>query len=139
MNEDFLHYTWKYRLFDSKQLATTSGEVLEVIKPGEQNSDGGPDFQNARIKIGNTTWAGNIEIHLNASDWTKHNHHKDKAYDNIILHVVYTNDYTATRSNKEPIPILELKELIPQSIFKKYKNIINSGQWIPFPGWIGYF
>jgi len=136
MNEDFLHYIWKYRLFDSKTLATASGETIDVIKPGEHNHDGGPDFQNARIKIGNTTWAGNIEIHLNASDWLKHNHHKDKSYDNIILHVVYNNDFSVLRLNKETIPILELKDLIPQQIFRKYKNIINSKQWIPCQGLI---
>jgi len=136
MKEDFLHYIWKYRLFDSKTLTTASGETIDVIKPGEHNHDGGPDFQNARIKIGNTTWAGNIEIHLNASDWLKHNHHKDKSYDNIILHVVYNNDFSVLRLNKETIPILELKELIPQQIFRKYKNIINSKQWIPCQGLI---
>ena len=126
MNEDFLHYIWKYRLFDSKVLSTAIGENIEIIKPGEHNTDGGPDFLNARIKIEDTIWAGNIEIHLNSSDWLKHNHHKDKAYDNIILHVVYNNDNCVLRSNKEPIPVLELKELIPQNIFEKYKDIINN-------------
>jgi hypothetical protein len=131
MNEDFLHYTWKYRLFDSKLLRTMDGEILEIIKPGEHNSDGGPDFLNARIKIGSTTWAGNVEIHLHASDWNRHNHHKDKAYDNIILHVVFHNDYRVLREDKEPVPTLELNELIPQQIFRKYKNMVNSRLWIP--------
>ena len=136
MNEDFLHYIWKYRLFDSKVLSTAIGENIEIIKPGEHNTDGGPDFLNARIKIEDTIWAGNIEIHLNSSDWLKHNHHKDKAYDNIILHVVYNNDNCVLRSNKEPIPVLELKELIPLNIFEKYKDIINSKHWIPCQGLI---
>ena len=136
MNEDFLHYIWKYRIFDSKVLTTTSGDVLEIIKPGEHNTNGGPDFLNARIKIGETIWAGNVEIHLNSSDWERHNHHKDKAYDNIILHVVHDNDKCILRSNKEPIPVFELNELVPHNIFSKYKDIINSKHWIPCQGLI---
>ncbi|NTW32111.1 MAG: DUF2851 family protein [Bacteroidetes bacterium] len=131
MNEDFLHYIWKFRLFDSNSLATSDGENIELIKPGEHNTDSGPDFQNARIKIGNTTWAGNIEIHLNSSDWIKHKHHEDKAYDNIILHVVYNNDLNINRSNNENIPVIELKKLIPGGVYRKYINFINSNQWIP--------
>ena len=131
MNENFLHYIWEFRLFDSGSLFTATGEKLEIIKPGEHNTDDGPDFHNARIKIGNTIWAGNIEIHINASDWLRHNHHKNQSYNNIILHVVYNNDYTATRNNNESIPVLELKDLIPQGIYNRYQNIINSKQWIP--------
>lgn len=131
MNEDFLHYIWKFRLFDLRNLMTSDQEPLEILKPGDHNRDGGPDFENARLKIGNTTWAGNVEIHMNASDWLRHNHQKNKAYDNIILHVVYNNDHLALRRSKEPIQVLELKELIPQGVFRKYLNIINSNQWIP--------
>lgn len=131
MNEDFLQFIWKYRYFSTKSLSTTAGETLEITKPGEHNTNGGPDFLNARITIGDTQWAGNIEVHLNSSDWMKHKHNKDKSYDNIILHVVYNNDFTTLRSNKEPIPVLELKEIIPQEIYNRYLNIINSKQWIP--------
>lgn len=136
MNEDFLYYIWKYRLFDSAQLSTVCGMPLQIIRTGEHNKDSGPDFQNARIKIGDTIWAGNIEIHINASEWEKHNHQKNKAYNNIILHVVYNNDFTATRNNKEPIPVLELKDIIPQHVFTKYKKISESRQWIPCEGLI---
>jgi len=115
MNEDFLHYIWKFRLFDSKSILTSNGENIEVIK----------------IKIGNTTWAGNVEIHLNSSDWIKHNHHNDKAYDNIILHVVYNNNLDISRANKESIPVLELKKLVPTNVYRKYTNFINCSQWIP--------
>ena len=111
MNEDFLHYIWKYRLFESKKLVTTSGEYLEIIKPGEHNTDGGPDFHNARIKIDKTLWAGNIEIHINASDWLKHGHQNDNAYDNIILHVVHSNDIEIKRKNKEIIPTMKIKKV----------------------------
>jgi hypothetical protein len=136
MNEDFLQFIWKFRYYNSKSLTTTIGETLEIAKPGEHNTDGGPDFLNARIKIGNTQWAGNVEVHLNASDWLKHKHSNDKLYDNIILHVVYNNDHSVVRKNKEPIPVLELKELIPQDIYSNYLHIVNSKQWIPCEGLI---
>jgi hypothetical protein len=136
MNEDFLHFIWKYCYYNAKSLTTTAGENLEVLRPGEQNTDGGPDFLNARIRIGDTQWAGNIEIHLNSSDWVKHKHNKDKSYDNIILHVVYNNDFIVLRTNKEPIPVFELKELIPHDIYRKYLNILNSKHWIPCEGLI---
>ena len=131
MTEDFLHYIWKYRLFDNKILFTANNEKLEIIKPGEHNTDGGPDFHNARIKIGNTIWAGNVEIHIDASDWEKHKHHKDKSYDNIILHVVYNNNYTALRKNNEPIPVLEIRDIIPNHINKKYNSLFKNRNWIP--------
>src|ERR1700759_244820 len=86
--EDFLHYVWKFRLFDHSDLQTTQGEKLEVSSAGLPNTDSGPDFQNARIKIGDTVWAGNVEVHISSSDWQRHNHTTDKAYDNVVLHVV---------------------------------------------------
>ena len=89
MSEDFLHYIWKFKLFDQKQLFTTDNESVEILKAGEHNFDSGPDFFNAKIKISNTLWAGNVEVHINASDWNKHNHHFDKVYDNVFLHVLY--------------------------------------------------
>ncbi|MFH0867458.1 MAG: DUF2851 family protein [Bacteroidota bacterium] len=131
MTEDFLHYIWKFRLFDNKTLRTSDNEKVDIIKPGEHNTDDGPDFSNARIKIGNTTWAGNVEIHINASDWEKHRHHKDNSYENIILHVVYNNNYTACRKNKEPIPVLEIRDLIPFHILSKYNSLQQSRNWIP--------
>ena len=74
MTEDFLHYVWKYKAFNLSGLKTPEGETIQVIKTGEHNKDAGLDFFNARLKIGNTTWAGNIEIHLKSSDWRKHLH-----------------------------------------------------------------
>ncbi|MGZ3778069.1 MAG: DUF2851 family protein, partial [Mucilaginibacter sp.] len=70
--EDFIHYIWKFRLFDRENLQTTAGESIEVFSAGLQNSDSGPDFHNARLRIGDTAWAGNVEIHINSSDWHKH-------------------------------------------------------------------
>ena len=92
MREDFLHYLWKYQLFTTQINHTRAGHPIEVIHPGVHNHDSGPDFFNARIKIGDTVWAGNVEIHVNASDWVQHGHSTDPAYDNVILHVVYNDD-----------------------------------------------
>lgn len=131
MTEDFLHYIWKYRLFDNKSLRTSANEKIDIIKPGDHNTDEGPDFTNALIKIGNTTWAGNVEIHIDASDWEKHRHHKNNAYDNIILHVVYNNNFTVFRKNNEYIPVLEIRDLIPSHIITKYNSLRQSRNWIP--------
>lgn len=131
MTEDFLHYIWKYRLFDNKTLRTSAHEKIEILKPGDHNTNGGPDFTNARIKIGKTTWAGNVEIHINASDWERHRHHKNKAYDNIILHVVYNHDFDAVRSNRDPIPLMAIRDLIPSHVYRKYNSLLQNKNWIP--------
>ncbi|MBI3500723.1 MAG: DUF2851 family protein [Bacteroidetes bacterium] len=131
MTEEFLWHIWKFRLFDNKDLQTTSGEEIKILKVGEHNSDSGPDFFNARIKIAGTEWAGNVEIHTSASDWHKHKHTTDKAYDNIILHVVHEADEKLHRRNGELIPTLELKNKIPQNIYGKYLQFKSSKDWIP--------
>jgi len=130
MKEDFIHYLWKHQLFVPK-LITTENNILEVLKPGVVNIDSGPDFFNARIRLSGTTWAGNIEIHVNSSDWFTHNHEIDPAYDNIILHVVYTDDKPVRRKNEELIPTLELKHFVEPAIYEKYYKFINSKKWIP--------
>ncbi|MBI4945511.1 MAG: DUF2851 family protein [Bacteroidetes bacterium] len=132
MQEEFLHYLWKFRLFDTRDLKTTvEGEPIEILKCGEPNSDSGPDFFNAKIKIGKTIWAGNVEIHVRASDWEMHKHQQDKAYDNVILHVVYQADKELRRKNGERIPTLELNERIPNNIYQKYLSFKSSRDWIP--------
>jgi len=131
MTEEFLWHIWKFRLFDNRDLRTTSGEEVKILKVGEHHADSGPDFFNARIKIGGTEWAGNVEIHANASDWHKHKHTTDKAYDNIILHVVHEADEKLFRKSGEEIPTLELKDKIPQNIYGKYLQFKSSKDWIP--------
>jgi len=128
--EDFLHYIWKFRLFDKQDLKTNHGENLEIFSAGIQNFDSGPDFQNARIKIGETIWAGNVEVHLSSSDWQKHNHHEDKAYDNVILHVVYRDDVPLMLSNGRKVPTLELRERIPDDLYNRYHRLIFGNQSI---------
>jgi hypothetical protein len=109
MTEEFLTHIWKYGLFDRTSLKSDTNETIEVIALGEHNTHAGPDFINAKIRIGKTLWAGNVEIHLNASDWKRHQHHADKAYDNVILHVVLKADQPVTRTNGTAIPTVELK------------------------------
>lgn len=130
MNEEFLHYLWTYSIF-KPNLITTRGEVLNIISTGTRNTDSGPDFFNALLKIGKTQWAGNVEIHINSSDWFKHNHQNNPAYDNIILHVVFNDDKQLYRKNSELIPTLELKNKFNNNILDRYKDFQNSRDSIP--------
>lgn len=126
--EEFLQYIWENNLFYSKDLVTSEGEKLEVIKTGTRNSDAGPDFFNAKIKIGNTVWAGNVEIHKKASDWFRHDHQNDKKYRNIILHVVETADHKIYRENDEEIPLLVLN--YPENYKNNYQRLLEAQTWI---------
>ncbi len=109
MTEDFLQFIWKYGLFERDGMVADSGEEVHVINLGEHNSDAGPDFLNTRIKIGNTTWAGNVEIHVRSADWNLHRHESDRAYDNVILHVVHNYDQPVVRHSGGVVPTVELK------------------------------
>jgi len=131
MTEDFLHFIWKQHLFDKSNLETTAGEKISVEHPGTHNIDAGPDFFNAKIKIGKTLWAGNVEIHLRSSDWKKHSHNTDKEYDNIILHVVNEDDAEIKRSDKTLIPTLVLSDRIDKSLVDNYEKLISSRYRIP--------
>lgn len=129
--EDFLHYIWKYRLFRHQSLMTTSGIAVEILQTGQHNHNAGPDFENSRIRIGDTMWAGNTEIHLRSSDWEKHHHQSDKAYNNVILHVVYVCDQEVFRENGSLIPQLCLADLIPETVIENYQNLMVGLNWIP--------
>lgn len=128
--EDFLHYVWKFRLFDRADLQTTNGENIEIYSAGIHNTDSGPDFQNARLKIGETMWAGNVELHLSSSDWEKHNHTADSAYDNVILHVVYRDDEPVIMNDGRNIATLELKNRISAELYGRYHNLVFGNQTI---------
>lgn len=129
MNEEFLWYLWKYQLFNAP-LMTTEGKPVRVVKPGIHNIDSGPDFFNGQVKIDHTLWAGNIEIHTYSSDWFRHKHPNDPAYDNIIVHIVYSDDKEVYRKNNEKIPTIELKDRFDRSILDKYRSFILSQSWI---------
>src|SRR5690606_18482376 len=94
------------------------------------NMNAGPDFLNARIRIGDTVWAGNVEIHTNASDWYNHNHHSDPAYDNVILHVVYTADKLVYDKSGLEIPVLTLSDLIDYQSYRYYKSWVKKSTFI---------
>ena len=128
--EDFLHYVWKFKLFDRIGLQTNDGEELEVFAAGVHNSDSGPDFHNARVRIGNTVWAGNIEVHISSSDWRKHGHATDNAYDNVILHVVYRDDIPLVLTNGRRVPTLVLENRIPEDLYHRYHQLIFGNQVI---------
>jgi len=128
MPEEFLQYVWENKLFFDKNLKTVKGEKLEIINVGKRNTDSGPDFFNAKIKIEDTIWVGNIEIHKNSSDWVRHNHQANKAYSNVILHVVEINDQPVMRSITEEISTLILK--YPDQLKINYQNLLDAKTWI---------
>jgi hypothetical protein len=130
MKEDFLAYLWKNKLFQEAVLRTISGETTELLDPGYENQDAGPDFFAARVRIGGTLWVGNVELHVRTSDWLRHGHQNDPAYDNIILHVVYEHDLLVFTSGGKQVPVLELKNLISQKLVKNYQNLIGNPHWI---------
>jgi len=130
-NEDFLHFLWKYRLFTQKDLQCTTGENIEIVSTGLHNTNSGADFENVKIKTGGTTWVGNAEIHLRSSDWEKHSHEIDKAYNNVVLHVVYEDDKPIYRSDGTKILTLELKSYIPAGLEFRFRDLMQSLSWIP--------
>jgi len=131
MRESFLHFLWRWRRFDAQNLHTTDGQTLEILHPGEWNDHAGPDFFNAHLRIGDTTWAGNVEMHLRASEWLAHHHSDDAAYDNVVLHVVLEEDQPIARASGERIPCLELKGRIPAKILETYQRLEHERAWIP--------
>lgn len=131
MREDFLHYLWRTKRFHLKNLQSTEGIPLQITNFGRHNHHAGPDFLEAKIKIGETVWAGNVEIHVNASEWIAHKHEEDDAYDNVILHVVLEEDQPIYRSCGERIPCLELRKRIPPKIINTYQKIVHNEYWIP--------
>ncbi len=131
MQEALLHFVWRTRRFDYANLHTTEGEAVEIITTGTHNTHAGPDFFDARIRIGNTLWAGNVEMHLLASEWEVHRHSDDRAYDNVVLHVVWEEDRPILRKNGERIPCIELKKRLPAKLLKTWRELLHNEHWIP--------
>lgn len=131
MKEDFLHFLWRYQRFDWAAMTTTTGEPFAVLHPGEPNPHAGPDFLHARVRIDETLWAGNVEIHIRSSEWTHHKHHADPAYDNVVLHVVLEEDQIIHRANGERIPCLELRNRIFPGMRQVYFQLMSQNYWIP--------
>jgi len=131
MKEDFLQYIWQYKLFNQQDLQTDEGKSLAILEQGQLNTNSGPDFFNAKVKIGDTVWAGNIEIHTKSNHWYQHNHQTDKAYDNVILHVVFENDRIIKRTDGSEIPTLSLQHKIHATVALKWQQLQNHMGWIP--------
>ena len=130
MKEDFLHYLWKFKKFDSLNLKTFNGEEITIINVGQYLELAGPDFFNAQITIGNQKWAGNVEIHLKSSDWYVHHHERDEAYENVILHVVWEHDIEIFRKNNTEIPVLELNKYVDKISVENYQSLMAPKSWI---------
>ncbi len=124
MQEAFLHYLWRHQKLKFGPWQTTSGEAIQVVKRGFPNTLGGPDFKEAQIRLGETLWAGQVELHLRASDWYKHRHHQDPAYRNVVLHVVYEEDQIVYRSNGARLPCLELKGRFDEGLYERYSQLM---------------
>ena len=130
MKEDFLHYLWKFKKFDTLNLKTAQEEQITIIKTGDYLELAGPDFFNAQITIGNQKWAGNVEIHLKSSDWYVHGHEKDAAYENVILHVVWEHDTEIFSRDNNEIPVLILKDYVASEILSSYNSLVTPKSWI---------
>ncbi len=124
MKEEFLHYLWKYSLYNADSLLDSDGKLITVIHPGEYNRDAGPDFFNSRLLIGDTVWAGNVEIHIRASHFNLHGHQHDPAFNNVILHVVAENDRKVFNERGEELLTTEIK--FDQTLFEKYQSLVNN-------------
>jgi len=129
MTEDFLHYIWRYGLFRQNSLKTAEGLPVSIVRSGMYNRDSGPDFLNARIQIGSSLWVGHVEIHIRSSDWYHHNHQKDIAYDQVVLHVVYNNDRQVSTTKGLPIPTVCLD--IPEKYYLNYQTMVNTISPLP--------
>lgn len=131
MKEDILQFVWQHKLLKPAPLVTVSGKQLQIIKPGELNKDSGPDFFNAKIKIDDLIFAGNVEVHVKSSDWLSHNHQQDRNYDNLVLHVVYEHNKELNQITENNVEVLEIKNLVPQELLINYESLINSKTSIP--------
>lgn len=125
--EKLLHYVWKHKILPLKALLTTDGREIEIIDPGRLNTDQGPDFFNAKIKIGGTLWAGNVELHLKSSDWFRHGHDTDPAYNNTILHIAQDIDCDVTTEEGNRPPQLQLD--IPAHLYQNYQELFQTDDY----------
>lgn len=131
MTEKLLQFIWQFQYFNKSSLVTEQGDVLQIIKYGSLNTNQGPDFLNASIKLNDITLAGNIEVHIKASQWHQHNHSTDNNYKNIILHIVWENDEQIFDDNNIEIPTLVLQNLVPKILLERYAILMESSPTLP--------
>ena len=132
MQEDFLHYLWRFKKFDFIDLKTVDEKPVVLLDSGKANFNSGPDFFNAKLQIEDQLWAGNVEIHIKSSDWYLHNHQQDVAYDNVILHVVWENDADIFRKDNSKLPVVELKDRVSAETQSNYRSLLlaPNRKWI---------
>ncbi|HRQ49767.1 MAG TPA: DUF2851 family protein [Agriterribacter sp.] len=131
MTERLLQFIWQMQYFNKADLRTTCNEPLQVIYPGQFNTNQGPDFREASLKINTTTWVGNIELHVKASDWKLHRHGEDKNYRNIILHVVWENDDPVHDERGNEMPALVLEDKVSILLLQRYEALMLAQTVIP--------
>ncbi|WP_298950445.1 DUF2851 family protein [uncultured Nonlabens sp.] len=132
MQEDFIHYLWKFKKLSGQTLKTTDGKEIKIKSLGTHNFFSGPDFFNGRVEIDGQDWAGNVEMHVKASDWYLHGHDDDPAYDNVILHVVWNHDAEITRRDGVHIPVLDVSKFVHESLVQSYRKLfaVKNNQFI---------
>lgn len=128
MNEEFLYYVWKYKIFTDINLQTSDAKEVSILKAGFHNKNSGPDFLNAQVKIDHQLWAGNVEMHVKSSDWYLHKHEEDSNYDAVILHVVWEHDAAVFNKNNEALPTLELKNFVSKELLENYNSLVYHQQ-----------
>jgi len=131
MNERLLQFIWQFQYFNHAFLTTADEQALQIIKPGTLNHNQGPDFIEARIKIDDKIWVGNVELHVQSSQWHQHQHSTDKNYENVILHVVWQNDEAIQNAFGETIPVLELQSLVPKITLQRFEQLMRTNDFIP--------
>ncbi len=131
MTEKLLQYLWNFKIFRSFDFRDVEGKPVEIIEFGKWNTNAGPDFLDAKVKVSNVLLAGHIELHIKSSDWIFHNHSQDPNYQNIILHVVFHHDTEIDELNDNHIPTLELKHYIDENVLRKYEKLAAGSQFIP--------
>ncbi|MBC7416868.1 MAG: DUF2851 family protein [Pedobacter sp.] len=135
--EEFLHYVWRFKSFDFSNLQCVDGTPFSILNVGLLNQHSGPDFSQAKIKIDDTILVGNIEIHLKSSDWLRHNHQTDAAYDTVILHVVFEHDAEIERKDGTLLPVLTLKNRIAPDLIERYADLCLNLNAFPCSAQIG--
>lgn len=129
--EELLHFIWRFRLFRLLDLKTVAGDVIQILHPGQLNSNAGPDFEYASIRIGDALWSGSVELHVESKSWDKHQHQNDPRYNNTILHVVWEGGQQVLRMDGTSIPTLALKQYAATSMLEKYRSLMDNLNWIP--------
>lgn len=130
MTEDYLHYIFKHRLFSQENLKTTDGQTIYIKNIGIHNANAGPDFLEARVQIDGHDWAGHVELHIRSSDWARHNHHTDAAYNNVVLHVVYQHDAEALRQSGTTLPTLVIQGLFDEMGYWQFEQFVSGKKYL---------